>query len=112
MTLSNIFIEPRREITESVIGIGFSTVPLSIFGWATYSVALTMKADVSFSKLFLAAIIVAVAFIIIIGVVAGFFAVTHAIGSGLCNALEKRSIQLRPKERYRRNSRGAIERVN
>lgn len=104
MALSNIFREPRREITESVIGgaifaipvvadyyfaVWFSTSPVS--GHSTFRWSVGMLVGLA-----------AMAAIILAGT--GILIGTHALGNAVCNAFERRNIHLRPRRRYGRET--------
>lgn len=95
MALSNIFREPRREITESVIGI----IPLALFLYADYQFALWFHEITGGNKdgcpVFLSlfvGIFGLVAFVLVLNV-------THALGERLCDSLADRGLELRPKRR-------------
>lgn len=100
MALSNIFREPRREITESIVGIVL--------------VGLLLGADYRFATWFEVAtggdgkgcpwpigliFGAGAAFFLVIAAVA-----THQIGDSICNALDRRGLQLRPINRPGRQS--------
>lgn len=90
MALSNMLKEPRREITESVVGI------LLVLMYA--SVAITIQQLVN-------PYIKDVAISTVIGIFAPIFGYLilvgiHAIGEAACNALARKGIELRPKQRY------------
>ena len=103
MTISNIRREPRREITESLVGIGVFAVLSAIdFGLAVWGHAddpshSTLEwACMWFFALAFLAVVVAIALL----VVKVFLLATHAIGESVCNSLETRGIRLRPRQRY------------
>lgn len=95
MALSNIFREPRREITESVVGLAVGVSAI----WADYEFAIWFKEATGSINggcpwplgMLLGAIF---AFLLVMFVFA-----THALGDGICDALQSRGIHLRP--RYR-----------
>ncbi len=101
MALSNIFREPRREITESVVG-------LTVFGlaaWADYSFGrwlqeyahITHSDGTGFDPVpwpmgMIAGVLIAIgAVFVVLG--------THALGDVICNALQRNGIHLRPRQR-------------
>lgn len=97
MALSNIFREPQREITESLIGI-------ALFGVA-------MAADYAFADWFVVAAgappprFAGIALGIVIGVFLTFAGIallfiTHFIGEAICNAIQRNGIHLRPRDRH------------
>lgn len=103
MALSNIFREPRREITESVVG-------LAIFGgavWADYAFAGWLQ-EYAGHRLYSDGTIAGDYIPWPLGMVVGFVVgatalltvvVTHALGDGICNALQNSGIHLRPRNR-------------
>lgn len=98
MALSNILREPRREITESLVG-------LTVFGaavWADYAFDAWFR-DLDPPKTSQEAIL-GITLGMIVGVllaaiVTFVLIVTHALGTAICNALEKRGVHLRPRQR-------------
>jgi hypothetical protein len=96
MALSNIFREPRREITETTVGILVFAIVAAPLAYADYLFAkAATKPEDFYFFLFLGlgiAVIVSLAG-------AMLFAVVHAIGQGICNALEGRGVHLRPRQR-------------
>jgi hypothetical protein len=99
MALSNIFREPRREITESAIGISAFVLivigPLAI-AWHSANAVAATDPHTPFLLIFVFVIIIE---LIVVVVVAGLTLLTHAIGEGVCNALARRGVELRPKVR-------------
>lgn len=96
MALSNIFREPRREITETVVGIAL----FAGFGVPDYFLVAYMYAhDTSkylppfLVYLLVMTFFVAAAVAAVVGVAFGI----HAIGEVACNALDRRGIHLRPR---------------
>jgi hypothetical protein len=90
MALPNIFREPRREITESVVGLAV----FGVFGWGDYHFAQWFQ-EVGGPPWPIG---------IILGVAGAFIAFpilhfTHELGDAICNALEDRGIHLRPRWR-------------
>ena len=97
MALSNIFREPRREITESIVGIAaFGVAMAGDYHFARWFEEITTNSEghggcpwplgLMFGFIFLGIIIAVVFF-------------THAIGDSICNALQERGIHLRPRNR-------------
>jgi hypothetical protein len=98
MALSNILKEPRREITESAIG----TAILVAGVYVDYKVVMWCLRDyhkddryaaIGFFMVVAPALMGAALFVAL--------ALPHAIGEGICNALERNGIRLRPLRRYR-----------
>lgn len=107
MALSNIFQEPRREITESVVGIVVGSCVLSLIGLLDHLVAVVLMhihfdvgkydpqpVDIVFFHF-------AAVFALVVGGVGLwiFFHATHSIGEDICDAFAKRGLELRPKIR-------------
>lgn len=104
MALSNIFREPRREITETLVGMAAFSVPITMSAvLATYlPVGANGPFDYSdgtapFIISFLAWTFVLLCGSIILGLT---IAVIHTMGEDLSDALESRGIQIRPRQRY------------
>lgn len=97
MALSNIFREPRREITETVVGVAFVALPIgadALFGrWFAYHVA--ERPSEWFSMLVIGMLVGMMGLLLTIG--AAMF--IHLVGEDLCNALDDRGIRLRPVRR-------------
>lgn len=98
MALSNIFREPRREITESIAGIvvlALCIIPVHLF--ATWFRDVVSAKDPG-QRLFVMVVgyLLAGAAVFVLCVLA--FA-THALGESICDALAKRGLELRPRER-------------
>ncbi len=96
MALSNIFREPRREITESVVGIAAIGLALApsywVAGWLSQmDQTIPMPVAILFGF-----ILVGMAYL----VVAIFLAITHGVGDAICDTLDRRGIRLRPRQRY------------
>jgi hypothetical protein len=98
MALSNILREPRREITETLMGLAILAVPI----WLDYRFAIWFEITTGatnprdpcpwpvgmiFGAIF-AAVLVAVLFVI------------HALGNVTCNTLEAHGVQVRPRQRW------------
>lgn len=98
MALSNIVREPRREITESALGLGVFV----IFLYADYHFAMWFRvvtADPGGGGcpwplgMIIGVILMAFSVLILL--------VTHTMGEGICNFLAKHGRELRPKQRRR-----------
>lgn len=96
MALSNIFREPRREITESVIGV-LALVPFCGLDWLVAKEALggwkngwEMVGSLVFATIviFLAAL-----------ALAAVLAITHEIGEWVCDRMRNAGFDPRPKDR-------------
>ena len=98
MALSNIFREPRREITESLVGI----LPLIAFIWTSWYLTdwiwpPEMRANsVDRAFAFGVTMIILLVGVLILWVL---LIVTHAIGETICDSLARRGLELRPKNR-------------
>lgn len=99
MALSNIFREPRREITESVVGISF----FAIIGMAIHFLAMWMYTHFTIEPYprnywgniaaahFIALIVLAIGW--------GLLLWTHSVGDDICGFLANRGLYLRPRVR-------------
>ena len=95
MALSNIFREPRREITESVAGVAVVIavlLPAFLFGLWFQRVALPHNVV---QGRILGTLFGAILSAVCLGAL--FF--THFVGEGICDALANRGLELRPKVR-------------
>src|ERR1700689_3955199 len=98
MALSNIFREPRREITESVIG----TIPIALFCWLDYRFAVwfqayTMSANSNDYVTWEAGLLIGVVGLLLIFLVtAALLLLCHAIGEVICDSLGNKGLELRP----------------
>lgn len=100
MALSNILKEPRREITEQLVGttLGGFIVCLDVifarwFAYATY----LRNADGSWYMMLIVGLILGVSGSV---VMVGLIFLAHQMGEAACNALEARDVHLRPRRRY------------
>lgn len=102
MALSNILREPRREITESAVGMGAAIVVVGGFLVADYFFALWFVSCFQSTPARKADIALAMLAGVPIGLVC-FMAVllTYTIGESICNALQRNGIHLRPRNRPR-----------
>lgn len=91
MALTNIFREPRREITEFVVGIAVvGAIGVPDYYFATWFEAVSNGCPWPLGM--------------IIGAAAGLCLVlaaiaTHALGEGICDTLDRRGLRLRPANR-------------
>ena len=101
MALSNIFREPRREITESIVGTTAVVVVVGGFGWLDYAVASASIEGVEHAPS-LGLMMFALAFLMVAGgiILTMILVFTHAIGDVICDILEDRGLQVRPRQRY------------
>ena len=108
MALTNIFEEPRRELTESAVGlvtvgIGAMLVTLLIIG------EMHLTGDIHFADQGTGQFVLGVVVYLFGNLVVGLFlflfvVVTHVLGEAVCNKLARRGIYLRPQQRYGRNA--------
>lgn len=97
MALSNIFREPRREITESIVGMGlfaaFVCLVKPVSWWLFHE-----QSD--YQRMWLGYMFIAV---ILIGISIGFIffmlAVTHFFGEVICDVLASCGLEMRPRNR-------------
>lgn len=99
MALSNIFREPRREITETVLGIGVAAVLLLPYGWADIKLASLIDQGQTTVPFLLFCLLAAIILLLATVIAAGSLIGIHALGESLCNALEQRGVFLRPRRR-------------
>lgn len=102
MALSNIFREPRREITESVVGlvpfVGFIALDVFLTRWIC-------RADTHRDW----GQIMGIFFVIVVGTLMALFGLvllalfTHFIGEEICGFLARHGLELRPKNRPGQN---------
>lgn len=100
MALSNIFNEPRRELTESVVGIAVFAAVVTPLVIADYLFSLWFhEATGGGTKgcpwqlgMLLGVLFAAVGLLLI----SGLLGLTHAIGEDVCNALERLSSPTSP----------------
>lgn len=108
MALSNIFREPRREITETVVGVGviftMGFIPIYAdyrfacwFERATYS---TGDGDCPWPLGMFFGVVALAALVVLVILLATAVAGIHKFGDTICNALQNRGIHLRPRQRY------------
>lgn len=110
MALSNIRREPRREITESLVGIGLVSIPALAWVLASlWAAGATWNPNhMEAGHLDVAPYPAWVVFWLFWTLAGGFVAyyvgwlvlvITHGIGEGACNALASHGIELRPRNR-------------
>src|SRR3954463_6782832 len=99
MALTNIFREPRREITEQVVGAALVVPAIVLCVWATVYFGGSVYACPALKEspcwIGAAVTLPAILLAIIIGLT-----VIHGIGDAACNALQRRGLHLRPRVRY------------
>lgn len=106
MALSNVFREPRREITETLVGVGVVVLPVTLFFFLDYHFAVwlfaqTAKADGTGGIPLFAGMVLGTVGSVMGGVLTAMLSVlVHAIGEDVCDALQRGGIHLRPRERY------------
>jgi hypothetical protein len=84
--------EPRREITESVVGLAI----IGLFSYADYRFAIFMGATKNDPELYVLFMIVG---FVISMMIFGVILVGHALGEDICDALARRGLELRPRQR-------------
>ncbi len=99
MALSNIFKEPRREITESAVGV-LAILSFLVGDWF-FALWLNTTQDQQGNVcpiplglllgVLAAGIVYCLGFMFVLG--------THALGEAICNALERNGVRLRPVRR-------------
>lgn len=102
MALSNIFREPRREITEQVIGVGVVGVALVVWAISGNAVGEWLLANDRSPVTDRVPFLLLGWLVALVGIVVALFvfSLAHAIGEGICDALSRRGLDPRPKRRY------------
>lgn len=95
MALSNIFDEPRREITESLIGIGLVVAVVGSDYWLSSWIASDSK------ERWTAMVFLMVGLPIVAALLVGVLFVVPALGEEVCNAFARVGMDPRPTKRYR-----------
>jgi hypothetical protein len=98
MALSNIFREPRREITETGIGLAIVAVP----GAADFCFGLWVHREYppnTLSDGMVSGLVLLVGIGILMFLCACLLRVSHALGEAICDKLEGVGIHLRPRQR-------------
>lgn len=105
MALSNTLREPRRELTESAVGILITFGLLGGLSWADYRFAVRVYevtgADANALPIPITMFFTPMILTVVLILIAGLLTATHAIGEGICNVLERNGVRLRPVKRYR-----------
>jgi hypothetical protein len=104
MALSNIFREPRREITESVTGVAAFLLITAVAIPVTCKLSHIMRdSDGAAGSTTMPYVVYMLVAIIIeaisIAAFVGLLFLTHAWGESICNFLANRGLELRPKQR-------------
>ena len=99
MALSNMLREPRREITETVVGlaaiVGFCFLDYPFAIWFQEATGGLPHGGCPWPLgLFVGAIVLVL--------VLGLAIFVHFVGEEICDALARRGAELRPKQRYQR----------
>ena len=94
MSISNVFREPRRELTEQLVGAAVVGV-LLLFDWrfALWFQASVNPADKEFR---IVGLIVGLG---CLALLSGLTVFTHFIGEQVCDSLQRRGLHLRPRVR-------------
>lgn len=101
MALSNIFREPRREITEQLIGL-LVTLPVGLWLWHfTRIIHANLFPTNQGGSWIVAGMISAFSTFFGVGILFLVSSFIHTAGEKACNWLATRGLELRPKERYR-----------
>jgi hypothetical protein len=101
MALSNIWKEPRREITETVVGFGAVVAGLGIPLYGGYWVARWAAGPAApFSQVLGYGFCLTMAGGLVCGMLLSLAFVIHEVGDEVCTTLEEHGIRLRPKRRY------------
>lgn len=101
MALSNMRKEPRREITETLVGFGWVAGMIGLdyavgLGFRQFDSSLSIMESMFVGFLALTGVSALIALIL-----GGFLlTVIHEIGDAVCGFLERRGVQMRPRQRY------------
>lgn len=104
MALSNIFREPRREITESAVGTvlagGLIYADYAFGYWlSNYAGCYSSNDGICRHEIpWGLGMLIGLFCMIVLGL---FIFLTHEIGDAICNALQRQGIHLRPRNRPR-----------
>ncbi len=101
MALGNIVNEPRREITETVVGL----LAVSPLGYVDYVGGLYLQTHYHPDQSIFLNMTLFLLIMLLGGLIGGllFFilaAAVHGLGEWLCDHLEKSGLHLRPRQRY------------
>jgi hypothetical protein len=100
MALSNILIEPRRELIESAVGVALVALALALdiaFGAWLHRWAAAHGAEVpALAGCFVGLLATMLLFLLA--------HLTHWVGEGACDLLKRHGMEIRPKTRYARDS--------
>jgi len=100
MALSNIKREPRREITESVVGIATFFGGAGLYLWGVYSLLVWLGVKSTGDFVFAMCMSLPGGFIAVVFL--GFLLTfTHALGDTICDRLDGIGLHLRPRNRPR-----------
>lgn len=101
MALSNMLREPRREITETVVGLLTIIATVTPLGWLDWRVSAWATASSPPNEAFIDFVFWLVLIVPVSSVAAfGVLILIHAVGEGVCNAFQLHGIDLRPRRRY------------
>lgn len=95
MALSNIFREPQREITETVLGI-VVVLPALAMAWKIADFLSTTQGAPPWVVCFGLSILITG---IVIAISLAILVFIHFIGEEVCGALAERGLEIRPKDR-------------
>jgi hypothetical protein len=105
MALSNIFNEPRREITETAIGAAIAAAFFAgLYVWGSHEYANGDRlclpgCDSRAAYLAVFMILLTIGFVVGGVIIAGIAIGIHALGESICNRLEDAGLHLRPRQR-------------
>ncbi len=101
MALSNILKEPRREITETLLGFAVVVTVIGVPLLADYGLAIWLEdGKHSLPERMLFGPLIALTGIALIALLTMVTYLIHEIGEAICNSLEAKGVQLRPRQRY------------
>lgn len=100
MALSNIFREPRREIVETLVGVGsFAAFLCPDYWFASWlkAASTSLPHDHGIPIPIPIGMAIGIAAMLLIGVV---LLMIHLVGEEVCDFLARRGLHLRPTQRY------------
>jgi hypothetical protein len=96
MALSNMLREPRREITETAVGI----VLVLGYAWINYTAARWLQSAIPLSGGFQIPVFLPMLAIFLGTFICyGALLLIHLLGEAVCNALQQNGLHLRPRSR-------------
>ena len=101
MALSNIFREPRREITEQVFGTAAVGIPIAFVWWASGQAPAGFygAGAAGYAERGLMMLAIMLAGVVGLFAVVGLSLFVHSVGEDICGALARHGADPRPRQR-------------